>query len=60
MASTFQRTVSVWLPERTTVGFGPSVKASAVVLQPAAAAAHVVTSLYELLLNVPAAPVALV
>jgi len=33
MASTFQRTVSWWLPERCTVGFAPSVKTSPVVLQ---------------------------
>src|SRR6187401_2543629 len=60
MASTFQRTVSWWLPERCTVGFAPSVKTSPVVLQLAASAAQVATALYALLLRVPAEPEALV
>lgn len=50
----------MWLPERFTELLEPSVKIKPVVEHEAASAAQVATSLYELLLNVPLEPVALV
>lgn len=60
MLSTFHVTVIVWLPERFTDGFAASVNVRPDVLQFAASAAQVATSLYDALLSVPAAPAAFV
>src|SRR5215207_9301580 len=60
MLSNFQVTVSWWFPDRFTVFLAPRVKTRAFVEQSAASAAQVATALYDELLKVPRAPVALV
>jgi hypothetical protein len=60
MLSNFQVTVRVWLPERLTAGFAPSVNTRLLVEQAEAFGSHVATMLKAALLSVPDDPAAAV
>ncbi|CAN5861641.1 hypothetical protein BH24ACI5_BH24ACI5_21210 [soil metagenome] len=58
MLSNFHVTVSVWLPDRLTAGFAPSVNVNFVMEQAVVSALHVATELYAPVLSTPALPTA--